>query len=85
MNVSVSFPEEIENTLRLRAATVGKDVATLVTEMVTEELTEGARKQGAKVSSEAFSQRSEAWIKLHPVLDHAIDDSRESIYAGRGE
>ncbi len=24
-------------------------------------------------------------IELHPVVTHLVDDSRESIYAGRGE
>jgi hypothetical protein len=38
-----------------------------------------------EMSIEEFDRRTEEWIKLHPVLDHAIDDSRESFYAGRGE
>ena len=38
-----------------------------------------------KVHSPAdFEKWLESWIALHPVLDHAVDDSRESIYAGRG-
>ena len=83
MNVSVSFPDEIESAIRRRAAAVGKDLATFVAEIVTEQMSEGEPK--AKVSPEIFAERSVAWIRLHPVLDHVIDDSRESIYAGRGE
>ena len=85
MTVSFAFSEEIETALCIRAAAVGKDVAALVTEMVIEQLNDVKPLQPTKVSPEAFSKRSEAWIKLHPVLDHAIDDSRDSIYGGRGE
>jgi predicted DNA-binding protein len=38
MTVSFTFPEEIEIALRIRAAETGTDGATLVTEMVTEQL-----------------------------------------------
>ncbi|MEI8021269.1 MAG: hypothetical protein WCH39_23885, partial [Schlesneria sp.] len=38
MNVSVNFPAEIENALRLRAAAVGQDVETFVRTVVTESL-----------------------------------------------
>jgi hypothetical protein len=39
----------------------------------------------AKRRSERFRERLDAWTRLHPALDHEIDDSRESIYEGRGE
>ena len=38
-----------------------------------------------RLGSEGFPERLAAWIKLHPILDHPVDDSRESIYAGCGE
>ncbi len=85
MNVSVSFSDKIEGALRRQAAAVGKDVATFVQEIVTEQVAEIESESTANNSREGFAERSAAWIKLHPVLDHAIDDSRESIYSGREE
>ena len=85
MNISIHFPDEIESALRDRAAATGKDVETLVTELVTEQLLVEQCPAKEVISPEAFAERSAAWIGLHPILDHPIDDSRESIYAGRGE
>lgn len=85
MNVSISFPAEIESTLRHRAAAAGQDVATFVKEVVAEHLAEEEECFPPQPQQEDFAEWLSAWIKLHPVLDHAIDDSRESIYEGRGE
>jgi len=111
MNVSVNFPAEIENALRLRAAAVGQDVETFVRTVVTESL-ESRYKRFARSyrsmnprnfgdtsdvkflkstdelptrssSPSEFAKRLDSWISLHPALDHAIDDSRESIYSDR--
>ena len=84
MNVEISFPDEIESQLRRSAAAAGTDVGTLVKQIVTERLIEAEIETEAKrVTPEVFAERQAAWVKLFPVLDHAIDDSRESIYSGR--
>lgn len=86
MNVSVHIPAEIESALKRRAQAAGQDVATFVQFAVTEKLAEPEEPVPAKrLSPEEFSRRLRSWIDLHPKLDHAIDDSRESIYEGRGE
>lgn len=90
MQLNVSLPAEIETALRRRAAAAGLDLETFVTNVVTEEVTEEVAeeptpKPRAARSSAKYAERLKAWIDLHPVLDHVIDDSRESIYAGRGE
>jgi hypothetical protein len=36
-------------------------------------------------SVEEWSRALRAWAASHPRLDQAADDSRESIYEGRGE
>jgi len=36
-------------------------------------------------SPEAWIQRLQAWVDTHPFETTTMDDSRESIYAGRGE
>ncbi|ODT98973.1 MAG: hypothetical protein ABS79_05065 [Planctomycetes bacterium SCN 63-9] len=33
----------------------------------------------------AWERRLDAWIRSHPVRETTIDDSRESLYSGRGE
>lgn len=34
---------------------------------------------------EAWARRLQAWVDTHPVRSISIDDSRESLYSGRGE
>jgi len=36
-------------------------------------------------SPDERSKAIHAWADSHPRVDHYVDDSRESIYAGRGE
>jgi hypothetical protein len=86
MQLNVNLSVEIETALRRRAAAAGEDLETFVSHVVAEEVAdEVQRPRKKKTSSEGFAQRLDAWTKLHPVLDRPIDDSRESIYAGRGE
>lgn len=84
MNVSINFPDELENALRLTAAAAGTDIGTFVKQIVAERLAEwDLPSESGRVSPQVFADRQAAWVKLHPVLDHAIDDSRESFYTGR--
>ncbi len=85
MSITIELPADIENALRQRAVKAGKTLATLVCEIVTKNVTNHARRPGKRRSAAEFARRLDAWIALHPALDHAIDDSRESIYDGRGE
>lgn len=85
MTVSISFPDDIARKLHERAANTGQDVATVVREVVAESLSGSEDSTAQAQATGDFADWLDAWIALHPVLDHAIDDSRESIYAGRGE
>lgn len=86
MTLNITFPTEIENAIRARAAAAGIDIESFVTSVVYEEVAEDVQpKRPRKISPDERARRAEAWVKLHPALDHAVDDSRESIYAGRGE
>ncbi len=85
MNVSINFSAEIETALLRRAAAAGMDVETFVKEFVTERLAEEIPPP-AKVASHAeFMGRLHKVIDLHPMSNGSMDDSRESIYTGRGE
>jgi plasmid stability protein len=85
MNVSIHFPADIESSLLRRAAAAGKDVETIVREFVTERLAEEGPSPTEAASHDEFMARLDAIIRLHPVSNGSVDDSRESIYAGRGE
>ncbi len=88
MSITIELPADIENALRQQAVKAGKTLTTLVCEILTTNLAAQGKtrhRPRRRRSPEEFARRLDLWIKLHPVLDHAIDDSRESIYEGRGE
>lgn len=85
MTVNIDFPAEIESTLIRRAAAAGKDVETFVKEFVTERLSEEIPPPEKAASHEEFMSKLQRFIDLHPASNGSLDDSRESIYAGRGE
>jgi hypothetical protein len=92
MSLTVSFSPEVEARLRERAAASGKDVPTLVREAVEEKLSSTPETQPANtMSNEQWLAEFNAWMR--EVTSRArnyppgflVDDSRESIYEGRGE
>lgn len=85
MNVSIHFPAEIETTLLRKAAADGKDVETIVREFVTDRLAEESPLPAKVAPHDEFMAKLHGIIALHPVSNGQVDDSRESIYAGRGE
>jgi hypothetical protein len=85
LSLSVSFPTEIESVLRQRAAALGKDVDTFVREIVIEEVADMPAIENCAVSHTEFMERLDAMIQRHGIRNGNFDDSRESIYSGRGE
>jgi hypothetical protein len=90
MNIQLNLPAEYEQALQQQAAAHGRDVNTYIQEIVTESLAdevESQRKRSSKRDPKRrpFAEWLDSWIARHPVLDHPVDDSRESIYEGRGE
>ena len=85
MSLSVSFPTEIEAALRQRAAAAGKDVETFVREIFIEEVADEPLPKTDTQSHGEFKAKLQAIIDLHAVSNGKMDDSRESIYSGRGE
>lgn len=90
MTLHIDLPPAMETVLLARAAAEGKDISTYVSEVVAERLalpdasiTETPRP--AKRSADGFAESLQAWIDLHPRTGRPVDDSRESIYEGRGE
>ncbi len=88
MTLQVPLDEQSENRLREYAAATGKDVSSLVAEAIAEKLaileTE-AGEQNRPRTTDQWIAELRAWAANHPRLDYVADDSRESIYSGRGE
>lgn len=85
MSLRVSFPAEIEAVLRERASALGKDVNTFVREIVSEEVAPIPLDHKRPESHVEFMAKLDAMIRRHGIRSGGFDDSRESIYAGRGE
>jgi hypothetical protein len=84
MTITLDLPEDIATALELRAAASGQDVASLLREMVVENVQDEIPVRRARPPEEFMAQLQEV-IDLLPQPSGVIDDSRESIYAGRGE
>jgi len=82
MTLNISFSADAEAKLRQRAAQAGKDLPTFVRDAVEEKL---ASMSPVNLTAEAWSAALHAWASSHAPVNHVVDDSRESIYAGRGE
>jgi plasmid stability protein len=85
MSLYISFPIEIEFALRRRAAAAGKDVEAYVREIVVEEVAEEPSPPPNSISHAEFMTRLRETIQRHGIKHGKFDDSRDSIYAGRGE
>jgi post-segregation antitoxin (ccd killing protein) len=89
MTLQINLPVAIETALLARAAAEGIDVSTFVTEAVAERLAtpeiETVERSHPVRSAQGFAERLQELIDLHPRTGRPVDDSRESIYEGRGE
>ena len=86
MNLQLNLPKALEIALKAQATAAGKDVESFVLEAL--ELALGQGTDGASTTTmthEQFRERLQQVIDLHPRGNASMDDSRESIYAGRGE
>jgi hypothetical protein len=88
--IRIELSDETEARLRERAAAEGKDPADLALQAVEEKLASGNGSSG-QGSSETragawtrFTASMHDWTRCLPAK-HEVDDSRESIYEGRGE
>jgi hypothetical protein len=87
MTLQIDLTPELEAMLREQAAAVGRDVADLAREALEEKFIprKHAGAQPAELSLERRRAELRAWAASHRTLGYEADDSRESIYEGRGE
>jgi hypothetical protein len=82
VNLRIHIPEHLNSILTARAAECGKDIESYVVDSICEQL---------ELPNSVASPASdfESWLvevrKLVPNVAMNVDDSRDSIYAGRGE
>lgn len=87
MSIQLQLPTELELAARRQAKESGEEVETFLIRQLAISL--GSFGQNEHQSAEVpvvqqrFADRLHHWIALHPSVPH-LDDSRESIYAGRG-
>jgi hypothetical protein len=84
MTLNISLTPEAEAKLRRQAAAAGKDVAAFVLDAVQEKLA-SVSPSNESATHDEWSARFHAWAESFPARSGLADDSRESIYAGRGE
>ena len=87
LNIPQSPDKEAK--LRERAAAAGKDVAEYVLGVVEEDLAmaepAALLQADTPLNTDQWMKEFSAWVASHPRLNYLADDSRDSIYAGRGE
>ena len=82
MNLTLHLPPETESRLLEWATLSGKKPETVVLEAIEERLSG----QGEPLPQASSLTEFQAWLGAHPASDVSVlDDSRESVYEGRGE
>ena len=85
MNINIVIPDRVEAALRRKAATLGQDLGEYLQKLAVEEAEEDLPTPPSGESTDEFMARLRAMVRRHAVRCGHVDDSRESIYAGRGE
>jgi len=83
--ITLHLPEKIERKLQARAQERGQDLGTAALQILEQELDQSAPPNPNDLPYEVWRQRFEAMLQNLPHIDVLVDDSRETIYEGRGE
>lgn len=90
--ISIQLDSNVEKKLREKARARGQSLETYLQQLAEESAKDAngatapiAPPDSAAESSEAWISMLRAWAASHATLPTVADDSRESIYAGRGE
>lgn len=84
MTLQIALSPETEALLRQQAEAAGKDPARFALEALEEKLAVDAEERSRPSRSQRI-EAFDAWVASHKPVGHFVDDSRESIYEGRGE
>src|SRR6266568_4999014 len=84
MNRILQLSPETEAKLREQAAATGRAPEELAIEALQEQLSSSSP-SAAPLSADEWIADVRSWVKSHRRRPHDADDSRKSIFAGRGE
>ena len=84
MNLILHLTPETEVKLQEFVAATGMKPEELALEAIEEKLSRRPS-SSRRLSVEEWTKRFDAWVATHRPHDRFVDDSRESIYEGRGE
>lgn len=84
MNLTLHLSPELEAKLMEQATAKGMAPEQVALQALEEQL-EAVPPASASMSPEQWVADIRAWATSHRLLPHEADDSRETIYAGRGE
>jgi len=89
MTLTLALPPDVESKLMRYAAATGKDPAAFVQETVEEKLaslSEPALTASQRAAAwDRWVEHMRSWAQTNLPSGHRVDDSRDSIYEGRGE
>jgi hypothetical protein len=92
MYVTLNLPEAVEQRLRENAARNGQTLEEYLQALAVREALLPTPPPAPAISPppgfmsrQEWSKAFREWVASHRPVDHFVDDSRESIYAGRGE
>ncbi len=83
MDLKLEIPQPLAEALKSQAESSGVDIATYV--MQTLMAIAAEKRPPVRLTREQFRLRLQELVDAHPRNLGHVDDSRESIYAGRGE
>lgn len=82
MVLTLSISPEAEASLKAKAAAAGVDVSTYAATVFEQAI---AAQPLGELPYDQWVAEFNRWVASHKSVGHFVDDSRESIYAGRGE
>ncbi|QDV73217.1 hypothetical protein [Botrimarina mediterranea] len=84
MNLLLHLPPELEARLTQQARSTGQNPEEIALRVLEEQLVDETLAT-ASLSADDWVSDVRSWAESHRTLSQEADDSRESIYAGRGE
>lgn len=85
MTIQIQVSAETEAKLRRQAEVQGKDISTFVLQALEEKLAFAEVSMTGNDTAQQRIAQLRTWAASHASLPYEADDSRESIYQGRGE
>ena len=82
--MQLNLPPSTESLLRQHAIAAGKDLESFAIQFLQQQLESHEPSNPAEQNHDDWVAAITAWSNSHPRTTRLVDDSRESIYEGRG-